>query len=410
MSAKYEYVSLLQESYKQKCWFISNATYFKYIHANNTGCCKWFIRSINPVIRDGLRIFIYCLLYAALDNEYSFILLLFIMHIVLMILIAFGWTYSQTKWDHIKLEFKHNVGACCMICTLFQFLFGLCMGFIMIALPTFSYNQTVLSSECKYGVHRFDGFSTNNKFLCILLEYIMNCNNIHETKRRIIALNYYFTPFKKYSRWEYIDACAYDVTDNAKTRFHDVAQIHNQNIDGKLSNLNWSDMRYTDTKNRYHQPLALLVIWTFLLIYNLLVLIVLFICNLHVNNLTNAQQIFVIISFIYECICVVYNIRYSVIYWYCYHLVPFITTYKRELANENQNVDDVMENIETLYQIMFFSAREIESVCMVNHDVATIIRQYLWEPLPMHAYNDEQFLNLFYQMCFTDLFMSQIEK
>eukprot|EP01084_Bolivina_argentea_P070693 128543_1 len=367
------YQSLTQQS-SQWC-FITNATYFKYI---NGSMCTWFAKFIQPSFRDCLRIFIFSSLFI-----WDYYLLLSFLIVYCIIITVFGVTFTYSM-IHSYMQ---------LILSFCIFFGHLCAATIIILLPSLSYYVVLLRNKncCEQDTCNLHWFS-NNCYISTLFKYVTNTDNINETKRRIIAVNYYLIPLT--------DNYTQAIGEMLQKWFNIVSETINNQSDIGLSQMHWSQIRLTTDI-----PLYSVILCNVSFICNIMVILILFIYKLSLKSeqfpLTTSFILWRVIYIIYELINVIFDIRYGLLYWYWYHLLPFVLDgqYDKYLSSMNvhDTVYDMLDNIEIIYQIMFFSTNDIALICNVDDDVANIIKQYLGKTLPMYPSDEDKksFMSLF---------------
>ena len=337
--------------------------------------------------------------YRSLFQQYSWIIISSVMIPTLLISIIFSITNLKRRRFHNK----------CQYCITLLITVAISQFFILL-IPNL---HSMLWGYCIRSVmdrnRNHISFQSRNLYFDAILKYCVNNNASGSNKqiiRRIIATNYYLQSMISSNKYNFI---SFDFANTNPKYLQKMRNFHNNGYkrDGdrmlmKLIDLKWRDImvdtpresQCNDSKywmrNRlcwiqfiYWICFNVIVFGLFCLLWRPFILVL--IIYLMIQGLN------------YKLRCKYYQMEL-----FLNHILVTLSMYtmRYQIAWEKLSAtrDELIEDIEIIYEIMFDQINEIECVYqyMEHYDIAGIVAQYLWFRLPDHS-NMEQQLQLFYE-------------
>ena len=228
-----------------------------------------------------------------------------------------------------------------------------------------------------------------------ILEYCINNHSKQPQIYRIIATNYYLQTMLHQILSS--ERCKQERMISLK-KMRNLHQNGYKNVGTNITNICWKDilngtirenMDNHNTKQKYCYMLLLYSIITNCVQYS--------IAMYHYGYFFWLLLGYGMIQFFNHRI----HCKYYKIELYLYHILPVVPVHTLYNINWNRvfpSKSGLINDIDIIYEIMFDQLTEIQCVyqSMDNDDIAGIIVQFLWFPLPNEANMDEE-LQLFYQ-------------
>ena len=231
-------------------------------------------------------------------------------------------------------------------------------------------------------------YKSRNEYFEQILKYCINDNNDIETKKRIIAANYYLHCI--IDDYQYVSS----EYQNGKTKYlQKTAELHGngyKQYGKKLTNIEW-EVIIEDTL-RCNQSTLRMNICHILYIVTLMenIIIYLYICSLWKPFIA----IFCVIFMLQWLNCKLHY-KYHKIEFYINYIMPTLQVHKMRYQISWEKLPwtkKIIDDIETIYEIMFDQTEQILIIyeSMGNNDIAGIVAQYIWFPLPNHSDMSQQ--------------------
>eukprot|EP00484_Ammonia_sp_Unknown_P020487 CAMPEP_0197043826 /NCGR_PEP_ID=MMETSP1384-20130603/20014_1 /TAXON_ID=29189 /ORGANISM="Ammonia sp." /LENGTH=316 /DNA_ID=CAMNT_0042475191 /DNA_START=528 /DNA_END=1481 /DNA_ORIENTATION=- len=224
-----------------------------------------------------------------------------------------------------------------------------------------------------------------------------------ETLKRIVATNYYLmSAFKQEieecderAEWEaiFVDETMYNDVEPSQV-IDNVATIHNE-FNGqylhrnscqasKLDSLNWTDIGFNIDK-LHVQCMISLSVFLLYIVYNSLMIICIYLYAHLMHELRNEYVLGLFVVYVLiEVAYIPLNVRFYHLASYSCYILPGVINIKSFEWLEKFDTDTMMDDIQTVYDIMYQTTNEIQAVWQhnIHPDIAQIITQYLYYKLP----------------------------
>lgn len=420
-----------------ECWAVYALTQETDIYVLNimkwSGKCNYIFIPI-----DILRFTLFCVLFTEIP-DYKIILYLHVPNLLFVIFAAFTDIYficsycvnkTRRKWNNNDHTFK----LFCQISMFWIFLtiIGNALNILFQAILWFIFPYTTFQWRIiwiyPHYANRFftdKDDTTSKQYIAAILQYSLNHNyGKNETLKRIIASNYYLiTMFI-----EEIDEC--NIMDEYNSRFMDgsmfdnktqqlliekIAGIHNQLIidaqqntlfrkeedyndkcedNQRLEQLQWNEIGDGFEGFTGHCMIPVIFFLVYIICYTLQI-ISLYIYTITIHQINKGYLITFIIYVITELIYLPFNVKlYSLASYSCY-LLPNVMNIKTLEWNDKFDVDTMIDEITSVYQIMFQTEIIPIYELDIQHDIAYIIAQYLFFELSMDSLKLEETISHF---------------